>query len=263
MAISIHAILFKGDFMNPIELGKFLANLRNEKNLTQEELAEKLFIDKRKISRWECGTSTPEFDMLIKLSEILDVSLYELSICKRLDKEKLSRKTLNKFKSIKDFKKYKLKKKIMIIALILLAIIFAITLTYTIRNSGSVEIYELKSLDENFYIKGNYIKYKDDDMLNIYSLWFKDSSLSLNNNDCTMEIKYKNQRKFKQYSDNSIHSLFSQTNYYNIKSLSKIDTSKPHLLKIMCNQNITGHTGKYISFDFEFEKIYHNKLFNI
>ena len=34
--------------MNPIELGKFLANLRNEKNLTQEELADKLFIDKKK-----------------------------------------------------------------------------------------------------------------------------------------------------------------------------------------------------------------------
>ena len=62
--------------MNPIELGKFIAKLRNEKKLTQEELAEKLYIDKRKISRWECGNSIPDFDMLIKLSEILDVSLY-------------------------------------------------------------------------------------------------------------------------------------------------------------------------------------------
>ena len=86
--------------MNSIELGKFLANLRNEKGLTQQELADKLYIDKRKVSRWECGTSIPEFDILIKLSEILDVSLYELSICKRLNKEKLSTKTINKFKSI-------------------------------------------------------------------------------------------------------------------------------------------------------------------
>ena len=75
-----HAIISKVIFMNPIELGKFIASLRAEKNLTQEELAEILFIDKRKVSRWECGTSTPEFDMLIKLSEILDVLLYELSM---------------------------------------------------------------------------------------------------------------------------------------------------------------------------------------
>ena len=92
--------------MNPIELGKFIASLRNEKNLTQEELAEILYIDKRKISRWECGTSVPEFDMLIKLSEILDVSLYELSISKRIENEKLTRKIINKFKTIKDYKKY-------------------------------------------------------------------------------------------------------------------------------------------------------------
>ena len=98
--------------MNPIEFGKFIATLRNEKNLTQEELAEKLYIDKRKVSRWECGTSIPEFDMLIKLSEILDISLFELSICKRIENESITRKIINKFKNIKDFRKYKAKKKI-------------------------------------------------------------------------------------------------------------------------------------------------------
>ena len=92
--------------MNPIELGKFIANLRNEKNLTQEDLAEELFIDKRKISRWECGTSIPDFDMLIKLSTILDVSLYELSVCKKIENESLTRRIINKFKSVKDYKKY-------------------------------------------------------------------------------------------------------------------------------------------------------------
>ena len=101
----------KGDFMNPIELGKFIANLRNEKHITQEELADKLFIDKRKISRWECGTSLPEFDMLIKLSEILDVSLYELSICQRIEDETILEKAKTKIRSIKDLKRLNKKRK--------------------------------------------------------------------------------------------------------------------------------------------------------
>ena len=113
--------------MNPIELGKFIAKLRNEKKLTQEELAEKLYIDKRKISRWECGNSIPDFDMLIKLSEILDVSLYELSICKRIENESLNRKIINKFKSIKDLNKYNGKAKLKFIIIFILLIVLLIS----------------------------------------------------------------------------------------------------------------------------------------
>ena len=83
-----------------IELGKFLAKLRQEKGITQEKLAEILNIDKRKISRWETGSSMPEFDMLIKLSEILDISLYELSICQKIKDKNLIEKMKIKFKSL-------------------------------------------------------------------------------------------------------------------------------------------------------------------
>ena len=177
--------------MNSIELGKFIATLRNEKNLTQEELAEKLFIDKRKVSRWECGTSIPDFDMLIKLSEILDVSLYELSICKRIENEKLKRKLINRFKNIKDLKKYNLKKKLLLILYILLGIFFSITTIYTIYNYNTVEIYELVSLDENFYIEGSYIRAREYNILCISKIInYKDKE----NNDYVLEIYDENKR---------------------------------------------------------------------
>ena len=133
--------------MNPIELGKFLAKLRNEKKLTQDDIANMLYIDKRKISRWECGNCTPDFDMLIKLSEILDVSLYELSICKRLDKEKLSDKVINKFKSIKDLKKYKLRNILKIILLCFLFLLLIITTIFTIKNYKTIQVYRLKKAE--------------------------------------------------------------------------------------------------------------------
>ena len=141
--------------MNPIQLGKFLSELRNEKNLTQEELANKLYIDKRKVSRWECGTSIPDFDLLINISKILDVSLYELSICQRVKDEKINEKLINKFKSIKDIKKYKTKQKVKLVLKIIFVIISLFAITYTIINQGSVEIYRIISNSENYKIDGD------------------------------------------------------------------------------------------------------------
>lgn len=244
--------------MNPIELGKFLASLRNEKGLTQEELADKLFIDKRKISRWECGTSTPEFDMLIKLSEILDVSLYELSICKRLEKERISRKAINKFKSIKDFKKYKLKKKILIVFYILIAIVFGITLTYTIRNQGSVQIYELKSLDDNYSIKGNYIKYKDRDLLLISFVAKKSESKNYVSNDCSFEFYDNNNRIALEYDKSIINNSYIMRNISSSKSNMNIDISKLYLLKMTCNKNYNSKNN--ISIKLKFKNLFSNNL---
>ena len=72
--------------MNKIKTGKFIAKLRNEKNLTQEQLAEKFNISYKTVSKWECGT-IPDFETMEKLSKELDTSLYELSIGEKVDKE--------------------------------------------------------------------------------------------------------------------------------------------------------------------------------
>lgn len=55
-----------------------LKNLRKAKNLTQTDLAEKLFTSPQTISRWESGDGEPSLDMLTSLAEILDVSVDRL-----------------------------------------------------------------------------------------------------------------------------------------------------------------------------------------
>lgn len=55
-----------------------LKNLRKAKNLTQSDLAEKLFTSPQTISRWESGDGEPSLDMLTALAEILDVSVDRL-----------------------------------------------------------------------------------------------------------------------------------------------------------------------------------------
>lgn len=73
--------------MDQIKIGKFIAALRKEKNLTQERLGEKLGVTNKTISRWECGNYMPDIEMLSLLSKEFDVSINELINGERLDTE--------------------------------------------------------------------------------------------------------------------------------------------------------------------------------
>ena len=64
--------------MDAGKIGKFISERRRIINLTQNELAKKLHITDKAVSKWERGLSLPDISVLIPLSEILDISLYEL-----------------------------------------------------------------------------------------------------------------------------------------------------------------------------------------
>lgn len=63
--------------------GAFVAALRKEKGYTQKELAEKLYISDKAISKWETGISVPDVALLVPLAETLGVSVTELLQCQR------------------------------------------------------------------------------------------------------------------------------------------------------------------------------------
>ena len=64
--------------MNQIEIGKYIAECRKEKKLTQAQLAEKLNITDRAVSKWETGKSMPDSSIMLPLCEILGISANEL-----------------------------------------------------------------------------------------------------------------------------------------------------------------------------------------
>lgn len=70
--------------MDQIKIGKFIATLRKEKELTQEQLGEKLGITNKTISRWENGNYMPDIEILSLLSKEFDVSINELISGERL-----------------------------------------------------------------------------------------------------------------------------------------------------------------------------------
>ena len=64
--------------MNQIKIGKFIAECRKKNNLTQAQLAEKLNITDRAISKWENGKAMPDSSIMLELCEILKISVNEL-----------------------------------------------------------------------------------------------------------------------------------------------------------------------------------------
>ncbi|MGM9947682.1 helix-turn-helix domain-containing protein [Floccifex sp.] len=64
--------------MDQKRIGSFLKKLRKEKHLTQEQLAEKLNVSNRTISRWETGNNMPDISILVEISEFYEVSILEI-----------------------------------------------------------------------------------------------------------------------------------------------------------------------------------------
>jgi DNA-binding XRE family transcriptional regulator len=60
-----------GNRMNPKTIGLFLKQLRNEKKLTQEQLAEVLGVSGRTVSRWETGNNLPDLSILVQIWNIM------------------------------------------------------------------------------------------------------------------------------------------------------------------------------------------------
>lgn len=78
--------------MNQQKIGKFLKELRKEKELTQQQFAEILNVSNRTVSRWENGNNMPDLDVLIYISDYYEIDLREL-----LDGERKSEKMNKEF----------------------------------------------------------------------------------------------------------------------------------------------------------------------
>ena len=64
--------------MNQQKIGEFLKQLRKEKGLTQEQLAERFYVSSRTVSRWETGVNMPDIATLIGLADFYEVDVREI-----------------------------------------------------------------------------------------------------------------------------------------------------------------------------------------
>ena len=73
--------------MDQVKIGKFIAQVRKEKQLTQKQLADLLNISDKTISKWETGRGLPDVSMILFLCEILDINANELLSGERIPDE--------------------------------------------------------------------------------------------------------------------------------------------------------------------------------
>ena len=64
--------------MNPSKIGKFISELRKERNMTQQDLGDLLGINGKSVSKWERGINCPDISILKEIAGIFDISVEEL-----------------------------------------------------------------------------------------------------------------------------------------------------------------------------------------
>lgn len=79
--------------MDMLKIGKFIARLRKERNITQQELAEKLDITDRAVSKWERGLSLPDAGKMLELCNILNINVNELLLGEKMNINDYNNKT--------------------------------------------------------------------------------------------------------------------------------------------------------------------------
>ena len=78
--------------MDQVKIGKFIAECRKGKNLTQMQLAEKLNITDRAVSKWERGKALPDSSIMLELCDILCISVNELLSGEKINMENSNQK---------------------------------------------------------------------------------------------------------------------------------------------------------------------------
>lgn len=120
--------------MDQIKIGKFIAEMRKEQDLTQIDLAEQLGISNKTISKWECGNGMPDYSVMENLCEILKINVNELLSGERLPSKDYNKKAEENMMSLmqESSENYKRERSEMILTVIgIVVLLFMVLLAVT------------------------------------------------------------------------------------------------------------------------------------
>lgn len=114
--------------MDQVKVGKFIQKMRKEQSLTQRELAEKLNISDKTVSKWETGNGLPDVGLMMPLCELLHISVNELLSGEKLDDKQYYKKAEENIMDLLKEKAEAKKKIIMSLLIVFIVLISSITL---------------------------------------------------------------------------------------------------------------------------------------
>lgn len=203
-------------------IGKFLKELRSRNNYSQTELSELIHVTRQAISNWENGKAAPDSEILIKLSELYNVSIDDILVGE-LSGENLQKFTLN---LLDDNNKQRSKIKRLLLTLLLTFIIFIIgfLVYYFVSTYNSTQIYLLNGKSENYVIHDGILIRTDQ------KIYIKIGEINKEDFD-KVSLYYINEKKKKIviYKGESIDSLIMESYKYDDMLRKKLKCIKNNL----------------------------------
>ena len=231
--------------MDPIKVGSYLLCLRKERNLTQEELAERINVSSKTISKWEVGINIPDTVSLYKLSKEYNVQIQDILNGGEVHDESENNDSI---KNGINFYNRLFKRKVMkIVVLIIIVVVSLFSILYTISNYNRVLMYDIDTDDANFQIKCylitnseesifiiNTIRYLGNDGGTIDSTLIKFYGITIGNNN----NNYYNIMKECTYNEKSLNEILEDIKISFIVKENNIDNNNILIKFIDVNGNI-------------------------
>lgn len=168
--------------MDNKKIGSFICKLRNEKKWTQEDLADRLFVDRTMISKWERGVYIPTTEILLKMQELFDVSINEILFGERKNNDNLNSVDAVPIQIINEEKK-KRKKIIITDIVVIFGLLIFFLVYYFINNYNSIKVYKIEGENEEFAVKNGILVFSKE------KSYFRVGNLELKNNQNVSGIK--------------------------------------------------------------------------
>ena len=219
------------------KIGKFIALNRKNKGLTQEQLAEKLGVTNKTVSRWETGKYMPDLSLLKPLSEELGITLNELLSGEKIEEQKIVENTERNILNTIDYSSKKVEnehKKISIILMILGAIISISALTILSKESSWCSIYSIIGII--IFVIGlvrNFKKFKKIPkiaigvilFIGIFGIFYIADYLGVKTNNRPPIYNYKIETTFRETKEIAYYSLF-----YNVYRINADTTNEYYVI---------------------------------
>ncbi len=245
------------------KFGELICKLRKEMNLTQKELADKINISDKAISRWETGKNFPTIEMLYTISKFFKIPFQDLLTARMVsgsgeDKDDVFPEIVKEFNSMN---KRKLRRfKIALIVTLVVTIYFVSAYFFT-QSYNRFKVYDVVVQSEDLtYVKGTYVETRIKDLLSLNNL----NNLAVSDDDSvSVDIYYVEDDKeniIRSYSNLDNISFSNTQSYIKIDDLSKyLDKLYLRVRIINKNNEIKEYIGQLeFTENFSNNKIYVN-----
>lgn len=211
------------------KFGLFIKKLRVDNGLTQEELAQKIPIDRTAVSKWERGVTMPDSSSLLRLSKIFNVTINDLLNGDYVNKND-EKVIVNLYEA-----NYKNKKIIKIISFLMILLVISFLFIYFIFSFKKTRLYKVNGQSENYEVNDGFLLYTNE----VYYFYLGNLINKNNKNIDKVELLLENNNKSEVVYKGDLTNTFL-TDFYGYDEYDLIDFAKKDysvILKIFFEDN--------------------------